>query len=141
MGSEEYTDCYGCTGAKTQIMCGWPMSGCLLCKTYGDNMGKLKKEFRHKTVEVRYVDHKGTEQVKTFVPPSYSCTMCEDKKVAKYMFCDDDLRQPMCSDGGLHNMPRVTIACHKCCSEEEHNTQMEAEKAKYFAAKKSTTTK
>jgi hypothetical protein len=117
------TQCYGCRGANEILECGFPMWGCLLCKTYGDGCGNLLIEYRYREVII---------DGQTFVPPQYECLFCKDTKVYDYQVYVESLKDDMWSDGGLHNMPTVKVACHSCCNM-EHEKQYEDAKSKVFA--------
>ncbi len=121
--SIESTDCYGCRGANQRSECGFLEFGCLLCQTYGDGQGKLRVEYRQKEVKI------GNE---TFTPPEYVCLYCKDTHVYEYQVYVESLRDESWSDGGLHNMPLIKVACHACC-EQEHNLEYEQAKAEILS--------
>ena len=60
----DLVDCYNCFGV-TRWECGFPVRGCLLCYTYGDGLGHLKKEYRYKSVEIPHGNH-----IDKFTPPN-----------------------------------------------------------------------
>jgi hypothetical protein len=119
-----YTLCYGCRGANETTECGYPMWGCLLCETYGDRHGNLLVEYRHKEVIING---------QTFKPPTYTCLFCKDTKVYDYQVYIESLQDDMWSDGGLHNMPLVKVACHSCCHV-QYEKQYEEAKSKVLVS-------
>lgn len=119
-----YTMCYGCRGANESSECGYPTWGCLLCETYGDRHGNLRLEYRHKEIVI------GGQ---TFSPPQYTCLYCKDSKVYDYQIYIDSLIDDGWSDGGMHNMPIVQVACHSCCNT-EHEKQYDKAKLKVLAS-------
>ena len=133
MNSEKYTNCYNCTGANIHLLCGFPQPGCLLCRTYGDGVGKLLVAYRHISVEIT-TENYGVTQTHKFSPPSYECLTCKDTKKFKYRIWDDALVDNGCSDHGEHNMPKFAVACHKCLPE-QHETEFETAKKNYFKNK------
>jgi len=116
---KEYVDCYNCTGANALSMCGFPFFGCLLCETYGNGGGRLLKQYRNQTVEIKHRTDKGVLTTKQFVPPNYSCLFCKDTHLASYTIWVDSLVDDGCSDHGEHNMPREKLPCHRY-QEKEH---------------------
>ena len=126
----ELTDCYNCTGAKTYIECGFPIYGCLLCKQYGNGIGKLQKEYRHKSVQIK--DDDGNVHV--FDPPLYTCLFCKDSKKVPYRIWDKEL-QNNSSDHGSSIMPRGLVACQSC-DQENHKKDVEKAYQDYYANKK-----
>ena len=106
---ERTVSCYNCTGANTMMMCGFPEFGCALCKTHGLGFGKLFASYRDKTVII---------DGQTYIPPSYSCLFCKDKKVTKRTIWDNRLTDDSWSDHGEHAMPRVVLPCSECLPDE-----------------------
>ena len=121
-------DCYNCfVNMKTE--CGMPDMGCLLCRTYGNGLGEIKSEYRHKSVEI--LDN---GVLVKFVPPTYSCLLCKDTKVYEYQIYDPDLVDDSYSEPVL-NTPHIKCACGACCND-QHQIDYAAAKAKYMASKK-----
>jgi len=113
--TDEFTEgCYNCFG---NTECGIPMPGCLLCRTYGNSFGQLKKEYRFKSVTIK--DKKGKSHI--FTPPSYKCLMCKDLGVFDKQVWVSSMATDSCSDNGLHLMPVIKVPCCIC-----HNDAFEA---------------
>jgi hypothetical protein len=98
------------------------MFGCELCETYGQGDGELFAEYRYG--EVKIGD-------KIFTPPTWSCLVCHDTKIASRQIWDEALEDAGCSDGGDHNMPLVKVACFKCCPDQSDQEFAIAEKEYY----------
>jgi hypothetical protein len=125
----KYKRCYNCTGANMRSTCGFPMFGCVLCKTYGDGKGNLLEEYYNEEVKITVGK---TEQV--FTPPNYKCLECKDSFVVMYEIYDEDCVDDGCSDPCAF-MPKVKARCEECNPECNIPTRTE-QKDRYFECKK-----
>jgi hypothetical protein len=131
----KFVSCYNCTGKRMHSMCGMPMSGCVLCEKYGKGWGKLLRKYSTEKITITHDRNQtGKPRTETFTPPAFKCLWCEDSKKTKQQIWDDSKADKGCSDGGAHNMPRVEVACHKCCPEAYEKEYSEAKK-RYFSGR------
>jgi hypothetical protein len=113
MNEDLLTDCYNCTGEKTVYVKGKPQLGCILCKNYGNNKGKLYKKYRNEQVEI----HSNMDKinlVEVFTPPSYECVTCKDSLKANYRIWMKKREDPRSYEKSFYNMPVIELPCHKC---------------------------